>query len=566
MRVPDCGMPRRSLGALAALLVGMVPMAAGAAQPDRPVADTSVPTVLIEGRGFGHGVGMAQDGAYAMAAAGSSATDILAHFYPGTSIGRRSGTVQVGILDSPAPVVVALPGGGEIRAGGAVSPGFPVTVSPGGSVALAFTGGAYRATPVSGASLARVNPPPGVPPAAAIGPTATRPPTAPATPPTTAGLLSPLLNALAPSTVPAPASPATRSAPAAPSAPAPAPAGAMEAVSGQALSVVPRADSVVALPAEGRRYRGTVQAASGGGGLLLTNLIDVELYLRGMGEVPASWPAAALQAQAIAARTVAMEAVTAGRPLCDDQQCQVYVGAGNEDPATTAAAVATKGQVLTYGGALAEAVYSASGGGVSATAEEGFGPGSPDPPYLKPASYETADPQPWSVTVPRPQLAARFGYRGELTGARVSRTGPSGRPLEITLEGGNGDMAIDGHRFWRTLDLRSSLYTVRAQVPGPGAGAGAEPLDSLVSAVPAVGARTPGRVVLAVGAPSLGRAPWIGVAALLLACLVLGAHRTSAAPGRRVRPSPSGAVSGEPDEAPAPGKPLSCDRQGRPAP
>ena len=91
----------------------------------------------------------------------------------------------------------------------------------------------------------------------------------------------------------------------------------------------------------------------------MTNVVDVEQYLRGMGEVPASWPAAALQAQAIAARTFAVRAAAGGKTLCDDQRCQVYIGANNEHPATSAAATATRGQVLTYQGALAEAVYSA---------------------------------------------------------------------------------------------------------------------------------------------------------------------------------------------------------------
>jgi stage II sporulation protein D len=42
--------------------------------------------VLISGRGYGHGVGMSQWGAYAMASQGGSAQDILAHFYPGTTL------------------------------------------------------------------------------------------------------------------------------------------------------------------------------------------------------------------------------------------------------------------------------------------------------------------------------------------------------------------------------------------------------------------------------------------------------------------------------------------------
>ena len=129
-------MPRRALGAFAAVLVGLAPV---------PAAAQEAPTLVIEGKGFGHGVGMPQDGAHAMAAAGASAAAILERFYPGTAIARRSATVRVAVHESPGPVVVVLPGGGEVRdaLSGAQSPGFPVAVNPGGRVQLAFDGSKY---------------------------------------------------------------------------------------------------------------------------------------------------------------------------------------------------------------------------------------------------------------------------------------------------------------------------------------------------------------------------------------------------------------------------------------
>ena len=44
------------------------------------------PQVTIEGAGRGHGVGLCQWGARAMAAAGATAPTILAFYFPGTSI------------------------------------------------------------------------------------------------------------------------------------------------------------------------------------------------------------------------------------------------------------------------------------------------------------------------------------------------------------------------------------------------------------------------------------------------------------------------------------------------
>src|SRR4051794_13602571 len=248
-------MPRRTLGAVAALLVSL-PLAGAL-----PAGAETAPVLVIEGKGFGHGVGMPQDGAYAMAAAGSSAAAILSRFYPGTTLAKRSATVRVGVLDSPGPVVVVLPGGGEIRdaASGPQSAGFPVTVTPGGSVSIAIEGGRYKATPVAGATINRATPPPTAPPATAPPVTSAPATTVPATT-TTVGLLDPLLNALLPTTVP----PTTVPAPGTPGGAVP--ASQKDAFSGRALWAVPKGDTVVQLPGSGRSYRGTVVAAGGGAG------------------------------------------------------------------------------------------------------------------------------------------------------------------------------------------------------------------------------------------------------------------------------------------------------------
>jgi len=534
-------MPRRSLGALAALLAAVPPLIGGWAAPASAAPDPG-PVLVIEGKGFGHGVGMPQDGAYAMASAGASATAILARFYPGTTIGKRSATVRVSVLQSPGGVVVVLPGGGEIRdaASGPQSAGFPVTVSPGGSVALAFDGSKYKATPLAGAAINRAAPPPTAPPTTVPPPT-TIPPTT-----VTTGLLDPLLGALLPTTVP----PTTVPAPGTPGGPVP--ASQTDAISGRGLWAVPKGDSVVALPGPGRSYRGILQAAGAGRGLEMIDEIDVEQYVRGMGEMPASWPAAALQAQAIAARTYAIRAAAAGRTLCDDQQCQVYIGAGNEAASTSAAATATKGQVLLYKGGLADAVYSASAGGITGTAEEGFGPGSPDLPYLKPVQYQVADPQLWATTLPVRQAGARFGYRGDVTDVRVTRNGPSGRPLEITFDGANGPMVVDAHRFWDVLQLRSTLFTLRIEAeapPGDGSSLAIGPDDASFASPFAGDGPAPvvAATARAVAAESLGRAPWVGLAVLLLAAWGNAAHRHTA---RMPAPAETEPAESKPAEPP----------------
>src|ERR687891_2983769 len=53
-----------------------------------PTAATARPTFFVSGRGWGHGVGMSQWGAYGFAQRGTSYDRILAHYYRGTILGR----------------------------------------------------------------------------------------------------------------------------------------------------------------------------------------------------------------------------------------------------------------------------------------------------------------------------------------------------------------------------------------------------------------------------------------------------------------------------------------------
>src|SRR5947208_6781414 len=135
------------------LLAGVSLLAAVA---PAPAAHAAVPVLVIDGKGWGHGVGMAQDGAYWMGKAGQSTNQILGHFYPGTAIGHSSGTIAVSVLDVPnRDTVVSFPNGGEVRdaESGSSAAGFPVRVGPGGSVHVWFDG-AYHAQAVGGGARA----------------------------------------------------------------------------------------------------------------------------------------------------------------------------------------------------------------------------------------------------------------------------------------------------------------------------------------------------------------------------------------------------------------------------
>jgi SpoIID/LytB domain protein len=437
-----------------------------ASAPVRPAAG-SVPVLIVDGKGFGHGVGMAQDGALWMGRAGRSTNQILGQFYPGTTLAKAGGSVRVVVLTSgDRSTTVAFPQGGEVRDGqaGSRSPGFPVVVDPGGQVTLRFDGSRYTAAPgpgahPSGSAASRSSTSRSLVPSAQTqqidpGSTTTTSTPGPTLPTTTTTPAPPTSSTTAkPTTTTAPPPPPTTAAP------APAPS------STSSLWAVPAGGGSVAVPVRSRRYRGAIEATAAAGPLRLINQVDVEVYLRGMGEVRnPSWPAASLRSQAIAARTYALRAMSRGGELCDDQRCQVYLGADAEYAQMNKAVSDSAGQVVTYGRALASTVYSANGGGHEASREEGFGQSGPDFPYLRPAPYETKDLAPWQTSIALSDVAARFGYGGQLTGVRIARAGPSGRAIDVVLEGSAGDKPVAGLTFAANLGLRSTLFAMKTGV------------------------------------------------------------------------------------------------------
>lgn len=440
---------RRTLGTglAAAALLGLAPLTAARAE---------VPVLVLDGTGYGHGVGLSQWGAEYLARTGRTADQILATFYPGAALGQASGPVRVAVDKPPASTTtLSFPQGGEVRSAldGNQAPGFPVRVGPGGRVRITFDG-AYRVDPIVTASAAapatRYQGDPCPLLVVCGSPTTPPPPPAPTTtttPPTT-------------SQPPTTASPGPGSGdPGAPGSSTPPPSsGSGSATSSSSVWAVPAQAGVTTVDDRGRSYRGVIEA-TGGGALRLVNTLGVEEYLRGMAEVPSTWPAAAIQSQTIAARTYALRAMRTGGELCDDARCQVYVGRNAESPGQAAAVAATAGRVLTYGGSLAVAVYSADAGGVSATTLEGFGTPDGVYPYLTTVHYDTDNPLPWHLAVALDDVTARLHYPGSVTGVRVDRAGPSGRALGLVLEGTTGDKSVDGLTFARALGLRSTRFT-----------------------------------------------------------------------------------------------------------
>ena len=104
--------------------------------------------------------------------------------------------------------------------------------------------------------------------------------------------------------------------------------------------------------------------------------LDMAKYLYGIAEIPSSWPVAALNTQAIAARTYAVSRLSSRRAssgwttnfdLYSSTQDQHYIGWAGQDQPIEAAWVAavdnTAAQIATYEGEAIEAYYSSSSGG-----------------------------------------------------------------------------------------------------------------------------------------------------------------------------------------------------------
>lgn len=133
---------RAPLAALAALAtaLGVVALSVPSSAATTPVVPE---TITFTGSGFGHGIGMSQYGAYAQALAGRSMSEILSTYYPGTTLGTvpDTTTIKVGLTTAASsasfavcPASTATPGTPEMRltVGGtelAVTPGTVVTVS-----------------------------------------------------------------------------------------------------------------------------------------------------------------------------------------------------------------------------------------------------------------------------------------------------------------------------------------------------------------------------------------------------------------------------------------------------
>ena len=248
---------------LAATLLAALGLAAPVATP---AAKPAGGAFFVSGHGWGHGVGLAQYGAYGYALHGWTYDQIVAHYYPGTELGDAP-LKRVRVLLSPAAKSVL------------ISSKAPFSVVDGSGKAHKLPAGQQKLGPGLKLKLAA----------------------------SAKALPSPLV--FSPGTQP--------------------------------------------LTLGRRAYRGSLRV-TGGKRVRVVNVVGLESYLYGVvpSEMPDRWPAQALEAQAVVARSYALSHLAGGGDfdLYPDTRSQMYLGIAAESQAGRDAVDATAGKVALYDG------------------------------------------------------------------------------------------------------------------------------------------------------------------------------------------------------------------------
>ncbi|MFV0253063.1 MAG: SpoIID/LytB domain-containing protein [Beutenbergiaceae bacterium] len=406
----------RTIAATTAALVVAVTLV-----PATPVAQASpgATALVLNGEGFGHGKGLSQYGARGRANAGHSYGQILSAYYPGTTLatGSDSNLIRVWIRSDTDQITGVVAEPGLVLRTSTATVALPATLPAG-------TPTQWRIRTVSGTLH---------------------------------------LEALVAGQWRDPAISA-----------------AQAALNGARAADFRSSDYKVrlVLPSVNREYVGTIRAVLDGSVQRTVVVTSFTNYLPAVvtAEMPSTWPAQALAAQAVAARTYALfdqasKPSTAVYDTCDTTSCQVFNGIADYNnagsvvrswttPSTRAAATATAGRYLSYAGAPAFTQFSASNGGHSAPGTQAYLQSRADP-------YDTYPS--WQVSLSRQRLQSAYPQIGQWQSISISRDGMGpfgGRVTAVTLTGSGGSVTVTGAQFRSTFSLRSTLFMVTASDGG----------------------------------------------------------------------------------------------------
>ncbi len=209
-------------------------------------------------------------------------------------------------------------------------------------------------------------------------------------------------------------------------------------------------------------YRGALEvvpAEAPAGALDVINELNVNNYARGSvpAEVPPEWPMATLKTFAVAVRSIALSTDVGGEDfaLYSDSRTQNYRGVVAESPRTDAAVEATRNQVVTYQGEIAQTTYFSASGGRTESHFLGAPPAPYDESVADPYDYYSPLHR-WTFHFTEAEIDSRLGsyVEGRLRRIIVTKRGPSGRIAYAKLIGTRGATKIRGD----TLALLLGLY------------------------------------------------------------------------------------------------------------
>ncbi|MEX2459085.1 MAG: SpoIID/LytB domain-containing protein [Actinomycetota bacterium] len=213
------------------------------------------------------------------------------------------------------------------------------------------------------------------------------------------------------------------------------------------------------------------------GSLFVINELPFQTYLEGLAEVPRNWPAAALDAQVVAARTYALGRLGGdstgrelGYDLCATDACQVYRGLGiSHGPwgeRWRAAVARTDGLALLHDGRPATTLYFSTSNGRTYGNEEVFDGAGPLP-YLRSVAEDDDGASPvsrWTARIPLDDVARFLTASGDWPGGAVAAVSDLGEDLEV--RGGGRRVRLTKTSFRIALNDRSTCLEP-ATYPGP---------------------------------------------------------------------------------------------------
>jgi SpoIID/LytB domain protein len=212
------------------------------------------------------------------------------------------------------------------------------------------------------------------------------------------------------------------------------------------------------------------------GSIIVTTTLRIHSeYLRGIGEVPSSWPSAALEAQVITARSFALSKANIYRKSCDCNlystiQDQNFVGYSKEsepiygqkwiDAISATEPEAGKGLAVIYEGKVVTTFYASSTGGMTQDVAEVWGSSIP---YLTPVpDLWSLDPKlnpsfsAWVRQIAQSEFATAFKLPDVVRYEITARTKAGGVKAVVAFSASGQSSELSGEKFRSRLKLPST--------------------------------------------------------------------------------------------------------------